>query len=367
MLPVALNALATSLPHADFPHDARGLLGMAEAPDGPTVSGMTANGSIDTFRRIVVGCDGSPEATDAVAFAARLAAACDAGLTLASVYTYPLFPVSEAMGTAARKHQAEAFVRRERDAHAPHSLIVAEPDISVARGLRRIVRRERSDLLVLGSASDAADGTISIGPHARQLLTDAPCAVAVVPRDFSHRSADLTQIIVGYDGGDEARGALRLAAGLAGRTGAHLRIHEVVDDQLPIGFNIVKATVGPVLGWDAVIDAGTAQAARHVLAAEASVSVPVTGTTAVGDPGAELRTLSDEVDLIVLGSLRLAHRGRLGIGATGERVLHGAACPVLLVARSLETDATPTTAKDVGQPSHAGAEAASHEAPDHER
>ncbi len=82
MLPVALNALP-------------GLLGWLKRQNGHTVIRITANGSMHTFRRIIVGCDGSPEATAAIAFAARVAAACDASLTLASVNTYPVFPVPE--------------------------------------------------------------------------------------------------------------------------------------------------------------------------------------------------------------------------------------------------------------------------------
>lgn len=286
------------------------------------------------FHRVLVGCDGSPEASDAVALGVALAALCDASLTLAGIFSYPWFPFPESMSGAARKRETEAILGRERDARAAGAHIVVESDKSVPRALRRIARRERADLVVLGSASSARAGRTDPGPHAHQLLHNAPGAAAVAPRGYRKRSATLLRIAVGYDGGDEAKTALRIAAELAREAGGRVRVHEVVDNRVPLGLNIaVDAITGRVVDWEAVVSAKQNEAQRRVGQAAASLSVGADGAVSVGEPSAELRRLSDEVDLIVLGSLHLARRERLGIGATAESVLDGAACPVLVVPR----------------------------------
>ena len=286
------------------------------------------------FHVVLVGCDGTPEASDAVALGAALAEVCRAGLTLAGVYSRSLIPFPASYGDAARKRATEAVLGRERDAWAPSSHIVAESDTSVPRALRRVARRERVDLVVLGSAAWAPEGRTQPGPHARQLLHNAPGAAVVAPRGYRERNSAPLRIAVGYDGGDEAQWALTIAAEFARRAGGTLRIHEVVDDRVPLGLNIiVDAITGRAADWDALMSAEQDEARRRVEEAAASLSVDAEATVSLGEPGAELRKLSETVDLIVLGSMHLARRDRLGIGDTAEKVLDGAGCPVLVVPR----------------------------------
>ena len=293
------------------------------------------------FRAVLAGCDGSPEASDAVALAVSLAGICDAGLTLAGIYSHPLIPFPESYGDTARKHATEAVLRHERDAQlsqfdqrAPRAHIVAEPDTSVSRALRRVARREGIDLVVLGSASSAQAGRTQPGPHARQLLHNAPCAAALAPRGYRERPSSLRRIAVAYDGGDEARAALRVAAELARQTGGQLRIHEVVDERMPLGLKVAMDVInGRAIDWGSLLSAEHDEARRRVREAASALSVDTDATVSLGEPGFELRKLSEMVDLIVLGSMHLARRERLGIGDTAEKVLDGAACPVLVVAR----------------------------------
>jgi nucleotide-binding universal stress UspA family protein len=304
---------------------------------------MPRRNQSSAFHRVLVGCDGSPEASDAVALGAALAMLCNAGLTLVGVYAYPLFPMPESWSGAARERETEAILRRERDARARNAHIVAERDSSVPRALRRVARRERADLVVLGSASRAQEGRTEPGPHARQLLHNAPGAAVVAPRGYHKQPSTVLTIAAGYDGGDEARAALRIAAALAQKAGGRVRVHEVVDNRVPLGLNLaVDAIAGRVVDWEALVSHEQNQARCRLEEAAESVSVAVDGTVSVGDPGAELRKLSEEVDLIVLGSLRLARRERLGIGATAESVLDGAGCPVLVVPRPLAGELEPS-------------------------
>jgi nucleotide-binding universal stress UspA family protein len=52
-----------------------------------------------------------------------------------------------------------------------------------------------------------------------------------------------------------------------------------------------------------------------------------------GRPAEALLALSREVDLLVIGSRRWGPMARVLLGGTGETLLHGAHCPMLVVPR----------------------------------
>jgi nucleotide-binding universal stress UspA family protein len=306
---------------------------MAPLPAGRSFPGMSTQRDPDApLHRIIVGCDGSPQGSDAAALGALLASASDAGLTLAGVYPEPIFPMPEPFTRAALRRQTEAILRRERDARAPTAHLVVERDLSIPRALRRVARREHADLVILGSAPTAEAGCVGLGRRARQLLHDAPCAAAVAPRGFTEHESSPETIGVGYDGSPEADAALALATALARRMGARLRVHSVVDDRAPIR---VFGGIGEIASqlWLQALDEQRDRSLEQASQAAAIADVPAEATATIGDPGAELRALSAEVDILVLGSLRIGRRGRLAIGGTTETVLNGASCPILVVPR----------------------------------
>ena len=53
----------------------------------------------------------------------------------------------------------------------------------------------------------------------------------------------------------------------------------------------------------------------------------------LGRPANALLELSEEVDLLLIGSRRWGPVARVILGATGEALLHVASCPVLVVPR----------------------------------
>jgi nucleotide-binding universal stress UspA family protein len=67
-------------------------------------------------------------------------------------------------------------------------------------------------------------------------------------------------------------------------------------------------------------------------ATEASASFDV----CTGRPADALLALSEEVDLLVVGSRRWGPTARLLLGSTGEALMHDAACPVVAVPRPAE-------------------------------
>ena len=68
-------------------------------------------------------------------------------------------------------------------------------------------------------------------------------------------------------------------------------------------------------------------------AATAGLSMPVTATVDRDVPAASLLGLAATSDLLVIGSRRWGPVARLLLGGTGEALVHGAPCSLLVVPR----------------------------------
>lgn len=284
--------------------------------------------------RVAAGIDGYPEGRDAAVLAATIAHAVSAELMLVAVHPDPLVVLPREIGWRGLHTQAEVLLRETRDALAPGARITVETDWSVPRALERVVEREHRDLLVVGSSRHAPVGEVRIGKRTRQLLCHSRCALAVAPRGLSDRAEGrLARIGVGYDGGPESRAALLLAASIALAGGSKLHIHAVVDDRMPaVGWTGVGGRV-LLEDWDAIIEQelATLRAQAQSEAAALGADAEVEGLR--GRPADALLKLCGHVDLLVIGSRRWGAVARLLLGSTGEALMHGASCPVLVVPR----------------------------------
>jgi nucleotide-binding universal stress UspA family protein len=302
-----------------------------------------------TLSRIAVGVDGYPEGLDAVVLGQAIAQALGADLLLVSVHTDPIIVVPAEMSWKALERQAQKMLWRARDELAPGTRVDVETDLFIPRALERVVRREHRDLLVLGSSRHVDEGRVRIGKRTRQLLTECECAIAIAPRGMhsepEHRFA---RIGVGYDGGPEAQAGLELAATIAAAAGAELHVRAVVDDRIR-SLGASRLGTGPVIvpgigwsaigsggvtpGWDEVVQ--TAVDALGAKVADAARGTAETVETDVqrGRPADALLELSEEVDLLLIGSRRWGPFARVILGTTGEALLHDASCPVLVVPR----------------------------------
>ncbi len=131
----------------------------------------------------------------------------------------------------------------------------------------------------------------------------------------------MSEILVGVDGTPSAEDALAFARQLAGATGATLRL----------------ATAFP---YDDTPSRASNNAFRDALRADAQavlgrLSDGSAPTEAVADlsPAHALHVLADKshAALVVVGSTHRGAVGRVLPGSTGERLLHGATCPVAIV------------------------------------
>lgn len=281
------------------------------------------------YRKIVAGVDESRRSHDAAALAEAFAETADADLLLVSAYADPLlpFPLTVARDPH-RAADARAVLKQVRPTCAPLAHTRTIPDVSPVRALRRCVRDEHPDLLVLGSSSKVTDGQIHLGRTGRLLVRDLPCAIAVAAAGIADEAFALREIVVGVDGRPESLAALHTAREVADAAGATLRIVGVVDDALPPetwGVNVIV----DLSDWDEIIDTRRT-ALREQLAAALGPDGPEPELR-VGSPAYELAAAADDADLLVVGARHLTTRQRLNLGSTSEALCRCAPCSILLV------------------------------------
>ncbi|AAK42052.1 universal stress protein [Saccharolobus solfataricus] len=137
-------------------------------------------------------------------------------------------------------------------------------------------------------------------------------------------------IVVAYDGSQNAKRALDVAIDLAKRYEAKLTIIEVIDTSVLAGMGL-----GPIPGE--VINEMYNKAKRDVEEAkEKAVNSGVKNVEAVnieGDPAAAIMDYAGKTgaDLIVTGSRGLSTVKRIFLGSVSSRIVHEAKIPVLVV------------------------------------
>jgi nucleotide-binding universal stress UspA family protein len=282
---------------------------------------------------IAVGADGSDEGKDAVVLGAALASLTGAGLSLVNVFPTTLFPTAGTDDRATLRKQADESLQRDRDELAPDAIIHSVADLSVSRALMHFAQETNAEMVVIGSSRDAPPGRARIGRRGRQLLHDMPFALALAPRGSRTRKVELGRIGLGDDGGPEASVARDVAVELCRAASATLVIKSVIDDSYPILAGIAPSALPE---YEARWEYQRSRAQSDLEQRAAQLDVATESSSVLGDPGRELRSLSDDVDLIVVGSRRWGPIARIVTGGVGETLVADAGCPVVIVPRPSE-------------------------------
>jgi nucleotide-binding universal stress UspA family protein len=211
-------------------------------------------------------------------------------------------------------------------------------DRSAAEALHRVAADEGADLLVVGSTRHGPIGRVLVGDVSTATLDGSPCPVAVVPRGWGAAAGAPRTIAVGIADERAPEPALDRAVAIAQHTGATLTLLCVVP--LPPDLTIDGAFVEDVRERYRL----TNDALAHRVSGEADVLA--TALTVIGTPGEELAQLSRAVDLVVVGTHRSGRGQRIDTGHTTDRLVHHAACPVLVVPAAPDRD--PATPWDPG-------------------
>src|SRR5262249_32049960 len=131
----------------------------------------------------------------------------------------------------------------------------------------------------------------------------------------------------------EAKVAREIAIELCRAAGATLVIKSVIDNGVPI---LAGAAPEALPEYEAGWEYERSQAQSELERQAAQLDVPAEISSVLGDPGRELRSLSEDVDLIVVGSRRWGPIARVVTGGVGETLVADAGCPVVIVPRPAE-------------------------------
>ena len=231
---------------------------------------------------------------------------------------------------------------------ALETVAVAGP--SAARVLHDCAEERGAGLLVVGSTHHGVSGRIALGGTADRLLHGARCPIAVAPVGFAERMRGIDCVGAAFVDTDEGYEALRAAAALASACGAELRVATAVE---PIAWSLTSLAPSHDVASHLERACERADGALRRALADVRPTVPSRIELTVDLPVRALEQLSNEVDLLVCGSRGYGPLGSVLLGEVSRRLIHRAACPVVVVPRGAELvleDLAGTRA--IGVPAH---------------
>jgi nucleotide-binding universal stress UspA family protein len=283
----------------------------------------------DMFTTIVVGVDGLQGGRDALALAQRIGDLAGGALVAVHVHPYEPFPLRGLRTDieALAREEAQALLDGQLAEAGVQARAIVTAETSPGRGLHRIADRLHADLIVIGSPHRGALGRVVAGDTARAVIQGATRPVLVArPSGAAPFAGEVVGI--GYDGSPESRAALAWAGRFALAIGA--RVHVLCAAEPPQGFS---PSISYGINWVALAPERREYAEGLVAEAVAELGNGATGEAMVGLAREELIKLSERVDLVVLGSRGYGPVRRALLGGSSDRVVHAAACPVVVVPR----------------------------------
>ena len=211
------------------------------------------------------------------------------------------------------------------------------PGTSAARALHEAAEELGAGLLVVGSSERGGVGRVVPGSTAQRLLHGAPCPIAVVPRSWQ-RGDGLRTIGVGYVDTAEGHNALDNALALARRSGAKLRVLSAAKERPTTETYGGGDALTPAARYEEFTSALRVSAEQAVEAATSGVSdVEIEPDVSVGDPADFLIAASEQLDLLICGSRGYGPARAVLLGGVSRRVVSEARCPVIVLARGVDT------------------------------
>jgi nucleotide-binding universal stress UspA family protein len=274
-------------------------------------------------RHVVAGVDGSEHAERALDWAAADAAR--RGLALRIVYVRePWMPEhSAATGGRSLTEYAEELLERcaQRAREHEPGLEVSTAVVTGAVVERLRTESETADTVVIGSRGLGGFAGLVLGSTGLGLAGHAHGPVVVVRGPVRPRQ---NEIVVGYDGSDDAEYAVEYAMEQAAARSARLRVLYV--KRTPV--------VGPhPVGYGPVPPAGIEEELPRLLRPwlEKYPQVECVQSVVAGHPVPALAAASRTADLVVVGSRGLGEVATGLLGSVSHGLLHRAHCPVAVV------------------------------------
>ncbi len=287
---------------------------------------------------IVVGYTATKTGRDAVAFAARLAAATGAVLDVTivlpsdgrSVITPPDASYDRYLQEQAQRWIAEAIDRIPADVVAHAHVRPAE---SFAEGLIAQADELGAGYIVVGAADGGSRGRHRLGTTTTELLHSSDVPVVLVPRGARKVAPEtgITRLTVAVGTRPGADALIDDAANLAAATGAPVRLLSLLTVDLPPTADTGAIRLASTTEVDEVL-----AASRTRLPEGLDAEVVVAEGTSIEDAVAHLDWQGGEV--LLAGSSRLAQPKRLFLGSTAAKMLHEVPVPVIVVPRTRQQE-----------------------------
>ena len=283
---------------------------------------------------IVVGVDPLRHDPEAAVLAALLARASGAPVVAVAVHPHEIplrpggAPEDGLRGTAlARLAAIEAAF------HGVALETIAIPGPSAAHVLHDCAEERGAGLLVVGSTHRGITGRITLGSTADRLLHGAPCPIAVAPLGFAERMHGFERIGAAFVDSEEGYEALRAAGALTAAFRAELHVATAVE---PVAWSATSLVQPNDVG--AHLADRRARAEEHLRTALDGLAPAVRShyEVLVNSPVTALEQFSRDVDLLVCGSRGYGPLGSVLLGGVSRRLIHSAACPVIVVPRGTE-------------------------------
>jgi nucleotide-binding universal stress UspA family protein len=285
------------------------------------------------MKGLVVGIDGSPSSCTALRWA----------LEEAERHSWPVTAVL-AWGFL-DQHHADAEKPFDPSYTAADAAAALEAYVEQAVGPERVGRVNRvavcdlaapalideaagASLLVVGARGVGGFKGLLLGSVSQHCLHHARSPIAIVRTPASRGSeATMEQIIVGVDGSQPSREALRWAAEEARVRHASLQV--VMSWHVPYvgSYPYVGTAFDPAL-----FERDARQTLDELVDATATAGVPnVERVLVMGDAASALLTASKDADLLVVGSRGLGGFAGLLLGSVSHHLAHHATCPLVII------------------------------------
>lgn len=280
---------------------------------------------------IIVGVDPARHDPEAPVLAALLARATGAPVLAVAAYNG-----MHRLGADDSEARGAALARLSAIEPAFHGLpleTAAFSGPSAAHVLHDVAAERGAGLLVVGSTHHGVTGRLAIGSTADRLLHGAACPIAVAPLGFAERMRGIDRVGVAFLDSEEGHEALRAAAALAAACDVDLHAATAVE---PIAWS----ATGLVQPYDVSSHlTHLCERAETTLQRALDRLQPAVRShcdVLVNSPVIALEEFSANVDLLVCGSRGYGPLGSVLLGGVSRRLVHRAACPVVVVPRGTE-------------------------------
>jgi nucleotide-binding universal stress UspA family protein len=270
------------------------------------------------YDNVVIGVGDLEGGRDALALGRQLVSS-ERGLTLLQVQVVSRKPSADSglMRETQEQQRERDVLASLRDEAEVDARVASVKGLSIARGLHAFARLHRADLLVVGASRASEVDRMLIGDDTREVLRDAPCAVAIAPVAYATRLRPMKEIAVAYDGSRDSDGALEIARGLAAEGHATVSAVQVVP---------MSVAAGDPWNPDAAVAQAVEAAERRVVALGG-----VEPHVVSGDAAEELERFEPSVDLLVVGAHEHRAIGRFLGPSTSETLAEHPASPLLVL------------------------------------